>query len=49
MTAPTRPAKIRIDYPRPPITTLHAELFREPEYGDGKSYADPDDDDDEAA
>lgn len=47
MTAPTRPAKLRIDYPRPPVTVLHAELFREPEYGDGEPYGQDDEDDSE--
>jgi hypothetical protein len=38
----------RIDYPRPPISVSHAELFREPEYEDGEAYG-QDHDDDEAA
>jgi hypothetical protein len=44
MPAPTRP-KPRIVYPRPPLTVLHADLFREPEYEDGQAYTDPDDED----
>ncbi|MEU8469634.1 hypothetical protein AB0F30_17200 [Streptomyces sp. NPDC029006] len=38
----TRP---RIDYPRPPITVLHAELFHEPVYEDGEPYGQDDEDD----
>ncbi|MFG2359453.1 hypothetical protein [Streptomyces sp. NPDC048521] len=33
-------------YPRPPVTVLHGDLFREPVYEDGQAYADPDDADD---
>ncbi|MFE1451920.1 hypothetical protein [Streptomyces olivaceoviridis] len=32
----TRP---RIDYPRPPVTVLHTDLFREPVYENGEPYA----------
>ncbi|MYW49628.1 hypothetical protein [Streptomyces sp. SID161] len=39
----TRP---RIDYPRPPITVLPADLFREPVYEDGEPYAAGDDEED---
>lgn len=41
---PATALKLRIDYPRPPVTVLHAELFREAVYQDGESYAQPDDD-----
>lgn len=37
----TRP---RIDYPRPQVTVLHTELFREPVYEDGEPYAQDDED-----
>lgn len=39
----TRP---RIDYPRPPVTVLAADLFREPVYEEGQPYAREDEDDD---
>lgn len=42
----TRP---RIDYPRPPVTVRHADLFREPVYEEGQPYTDPDDEDDDTA
>jgi hypothetical protein len=44
---PATAPRPRIDYPRPPVVVLHAELFREPVYKDGEPY-DPDDEDDEA-
>jgi hypothetical protein len=41
--APTRPAKLRIAYPRPPLTRDHGVLFREPAYEDGQPYREDDD------
>lgn len=49
MTAPTRPAKLRIDYPRPQLVHDHTTLFREPVYKDGQPYDEPDDEDEEGA
>lgn len=49
MPATAIPPKPKMVYPRPPVAVLHTELFREPEYEDGQSYGDPDDEDDEAA
>lgn len=37
----------RIEYPRPQVTVLYAELFREPVYEDGEPYGQDDDEDDE--
>lgn len=42
-TTITRPTPA---YPRPPLTFLHSELFREPVYEDGQAYPRPDDEDD---
>jgi hypothetical protein len=39
--------KPRIVYPRPPVTALHADLFREPVYEDGQPYGQDDEDDPE--
>jgi hypothetical protein len=50
-SAPTRPTKPRIAYPRPPLVRDHRELFREAVYGDGQPYNDgnlKDDEDDTA-
>ncbi|WP_157849390.1 hypothetical protein [Streptomyces violaceorubidus] len=49
MTAPTptRPAKPRITYPRPPLVRDHTALFREATYTDGQPYNDGDLEDDE--
>jgi hypothetical protein len=51
MHATTRPAKPkpRISYPRPPLVHDHTSLFREPAYEDGRSYAEPDDEDADTA
>jgi hypothetical protein len=46
--ARSAPPEPRINYPRPPLTALHADLFREPVYEDGQAYADPDDEDEDA-
>jgi hypothetical protein len=47
MTVTTvRPPKPSIDYPRPPVTVLHADLFREAVYADGQPYGEGDDEDD---
>ncbi|MFJ6069001.1 hypothetical protein ACIQHU_38930 [Streptomyces tendae] len=45
--APTRPAKPRIAYPRPPLVRDHASLFREAVYCDGQPYSDGDLEDDD--
>ncbi|MCF0086636.1 MULTISPECIES: hypothetical protein [unclassified Streptomyces] len=47
MTAPTRPARPRIAYLRPPLVRDHHALFVEPVYTDGQPYADAADQDDE--
>ncbi|MFJ8657408.1 hypothetical protein ACIRNU_34360 [Streptomyces rochei] len=47
MTTATRPARPRINYPRPPLVRDHRELFREPTYPDGQPYAEDLDEDDE--
>lgn len=47
MTASTRPAKLRIDYPRPPLVSDHAQLFVEADYADGEPYAQPGDKEDD--
>lgn len=38
--------KPRINYPRPPIVVLHADLFKEPVYEDGEPYGQDDEDED---
>ena len=47
MPATAAPPKPRIDYPRPPVTVLHADLFREPAYEDDQPYARDGEDDPE--
>lgn len=42
---PATAVKPRPEYPRPPVTVLHAELFREAVYEDGEPYGQDDDED----
>jgi hypothetical protein len=42
-TTATRPKADKVDYPRPPISHEHHDLFREPVYTDGQPYTDADD------
>jgi hypothetical protein len=44
---PTTATRPKVDYPRPPISHEHRELFKEPVYTDGQSYSDPRDDEDD--
>lgn len=44
--APGRRTAAPIAYPRPQITVLPAELFREPVYADGQPYVSEDHDED---
>lgn len=41
---PATATRLRIDYPRPPLTVRHTDLFREPAYEDGEPYAQDDED-----
>ncbi|MFB8182681.1 hypothetical protein ACFC8N_43160 [Streptomyces sp. NPDC055966] len=43
MPVTTVPPKPKLVYPRPPVAVLHAELFREATYEDGRPYGEPDD------
>ncbi len=47
MSAPVRPPKPKLSYPRPQLVHDHAVLFREAAYDDGRLYGEPDPEDDE--